>query len=64
LILPSELRLSWKLSHDGKRLGLRLVNSKVIPNENKDSESIQKLLEKHLQNPELLGDEEQFTKEK
>ena len=56
--------LTWKLSDDGKRLGLRVVNSKVIPNENKDSETIQKLLEKNLQNPELLRDEEPFTKEK
>ena len=54
----------WKLSADGKRLGLRLVNNKVIPNDNKDSESIQKLVEKNLQNPELLGDETQFSKEK
>ena len=56
--------LTWKLSDDGKRLGLRVVNNKVIPNENKDPESIQKLLEKNLQNPELLGDETQFSKEK
>ena len=54
----------WKLSDDGKRLGLRLVNNKVIPNDNKDSETIQKLVEKNLQNPELLGDETQFSKEK
>jgi hypothetical protein len=56
--------LTWKLSDDGKQLGLRVVNNKVIPKENKDSESIQKLLEKNLKNPELLGDEAQFTKEK
>ncbi|MEO8427766.1 MAG: hypothetical protein ABI651_11715 [Verrucomicrobiota bacterium] len=56
--------LAWKLSDDGKRLGLRVVNNKVIPNENKDSESIQKLVEKNLQNPELLGEETQFSKEK
>jgi len=56
--------LTWKLSDDGKRLGLRVVNTKVIPNENKDSETIQKLVEKNLQNPELLGDETQFGKEK
>jgi hypothetical protein len=54
----------WKLSDDGKRLGLRLVNNKVISNDNKDSETIQKLVEKNLQNPELLGDETQFSKEK
>ena len=56
--------LTWKLSDDGKRLGLRVVNTKVIPNENKDSETIQKLVEKNLQNPALLGDETQFSKEK
>jgi hypothetical protein len=56
--------LTWKLSDDGKRLGLRVVNTKVIPNENKDSDNIQKLVEKNLQNPELLGDETQFSKEK
>ena len=56
--------LTWKLSEDGKRLGLRVVNTKVIPNDNKDSESIQKLVEKNLQNPELLGDETLFNKEK
>jgi len=56
--------VSWKLSEDGKRLGLKVVSDKVIPKETKDSASVQKILEKNLQNPELLGDEEQFTKEK
>ena len=56
--------LTWKLSDDGKRLGLRVVNTKVIPNEIKDSAGIQKLLEKNLQNSELLEEEAEFTKEK
>ncbi|MEO8427423.1 MAG: hypothetical protein ABI651_09955 [Verrucomicrobiota bacterium] len=56
--------LTWMLSDDGKRLGLRVVNNKIIPNENKDSETIQKLIEKNLQSPELLGEETQFNKEK
>ena len=56
--------LTWKLSDDGKRLGLRVVSTKLIPNEIKDSAGIQKLLEKNLQNSELLEDEAQFTKEK
>jgi hypothetical protein len=56
--------VSWKLSEDGKRLGLRVVSDKVIPKDTKDSASVQKLLEKNLQNPELLEDEGQFTKEK
>ena len=56
--------LTWKLSEDGKRLGLRVVSDKVIPKDTKDSASVQKLLEKNLQNSELLEDETQFTKEK
>ena len=56
--------LTWKLSDDGKRLGLRVVNTKVIPFQIKDSARIQKLLEQNLQNSELLEEEGQFTKEK
>jgi hypothetical protein len=55
--------LTWKLSDDGKRLGLRVVNAEVIPKEIKDSAAMQKLLEKNLQNPKLLEDEAQFTRE-
>ncbi len=56
--------LTYKLSDDGKRLDLRVVNTKVIPKETKDSVSVQNLLKKNLQNSELFGDEAQFTKEK
>lgn len=56
--------LTWKLSEDGKLLGLRVVSNKVIPKESKDSASVQKLLEKNLQNAELLENETQFTKAK
>lgn len=56
--------MTWKLSDDGKWLGLRVVSDKIIPKENKDSASIQKLLEENLQNPALLGDEVHFIKEK
>lgn len=56
--------LTWKLSEDGTQLGLRVVNNQVIPKESKDSAGVQKLLEKNLQNAELLGDETQFTKAK
>ena len=52
------------MSEEGKRLGLRVVSDKVIPKETKDSESVQKLLKKNLENPELFGDETQFTREK
>ena len=54
----------WKLSDDDKALSLRSVNSKVIPKENKDSASIVGLLKNNLQNPELLGETIQFSKEK
>jgi hypothetical protein len=54
----------WKLSNDGKGLSLRSVNSKVIPKENKDSARVEELLKKNLQNPELLGEAIQFTREK
>jgi len=54
--------LTWKLSEDGKRLSLRVVNDKVIPIKTKGSASVQKLLKKNLQNPDLLEHETQFTK--
>ncbi len=54
----------WKLSNDGKGLSLRSVNSKVIPKETKDSARVEELLKKNLQNPKLLGETIQFTKEK
>ena len=55
---------TWNLSPDGKQLTLRLVNDKVIPDDVKDSASVQKLLEKNLQNPNLFKEEALFTKEK
>lgn len=58
------LYLTYKLSDDGQRLDLRVVNTKVIPKETKDSVRVQKLLKKNLQNSELFGDEGQFAKEK
>ena len=56
--------LTYKVSNDGRRLDLRVVNTKVIPKETNDSVSVQKLLKKNLQNSELFGDEGQFAKEK
>jgi len=53
----------WKLSDDGKRLSLRSVN-KVIPKETKDSATVAALLTKNAHNPELLGEEIEFRKEK
>jgi hypothetical protein len=53
----------WKLSNDGKGLTLRSVN-KVIPKETKDSAAVAALLTKNARNPELLGEEIEFRKEK
>src|SRR6266571_7716154 len=60
---PSYAYSAWKLSGDGRLVG-RGVSDKVIPDETKDSASVQKLLEKNLQNPALFEDEAQFTKDK
>jgi hypothetical protein len=54
----------WKLSDDGKRLSLRSVQSKVVPKEQKDSPTVAELLKEKAKNPELLGEEIEFKKEK
>jgi len=54
----------WKLSNDGKNLSLRSVSEKVIPKGTKDSATIVALLTKNAGNPELLGEEIEFKKEK
>jgi len=54
----------WKLSDDGKNLRLRSVNDKVIPKESKDSTAIVALLTKNAGNPELFGEQIEFSKEK
>ena len=53
----------WKLSDDGKNLSLRSVN-KLIPKETKDSATVAALLTKNVRNPELFGEEIEFSKEK
>ena len=54
----------WKLSDDGRNLRLRNVNDKVVPRETKDSASVVALLTKNATNPELVGEEIEFRKEK
>jgi len=49
----------WTLSDDGKRLSLRCVNSKG----DRDSATVTVLLTKNARNPELFGEEIEFTKE-
>ena len=54
----------WKLSDDGKHLSLRNVSDKVIPKETKDSAAIVALLKKNARNPDLFGEEIEFSREK
>jgi len=54
----------WKLSDDGKSLRLRNINDKVVPKETKDSARVVALLAKNAGNPELFGEEIEFSKEK
>lgn len=54
----------WKLSDDGKHLTLRSVSDKVISKETKDSATVVALLTKNASNPELLGEQIEFRKEK
>jgi hypothetical protein len=54
----------WKLYDDDKRLSLRNVNRKVIPNETRDSATVAALLTKNARNPELFGEQIEFRKEK
>lgn len=54
----------WKLSDDGKSLRLRNVNDKVIPKETKNSAAVVALFKKNASNPELFGEEIEFSKKK
>jgi len=60
---PKYFFWNWKSSEDGT-LHLRVVNDKLVPDETKDSASVQKLLEKNLQNSDLLGEDNPYTKDK
>ncbi len=55
--------LTYRVSDDGTKMYLRLVNDELVPNETGDVISIQKLLQKNLENPEMFRKEDEFTKE-
>ena len=54
---------SWKLADDGTLHG-RAVNDKIIPDTTSSPAKVQKLLRANLKNPELLGEEIVFVKDK
>lgn len=56
--------LAYRMSDDGTKLYLRLVNKEVIPENARTLQTVQSLLKANLQEPELFLREEVFTKEK
>ena len=52
--------LSYELEDNDKRLILKVVGTKLVPKEVKDSAQVQELLKKNLKNPDLFGDEPQL----
>jgi hypothetical protein len=55
--------LTWKLSADGKVLSLRVVASKVIPDELKTSKAVQKALKENASNPALFEEEFKYNRQ-
>ncbi len=53
---------SWEMRADGTLIG-RTVNDKIVPDETKDSATVQQLLKKNLTNPKLFGKPMKFTRE-
>ena len=60
---PQYAYWTWKLSDDGVLI-VRNVNDKVVPDDTKDSTSVQKLLNENLKNPALFEGEMELTKDK
>ncbi len=56
--------VTYRLSEDGQRLYVRVVNNKVIPKTTKTSGAVQKLLKANLRNSELFDEETEFVREK
>ncbi len=58
------LYLTYTISADGERLVIRIVSTKIIPVETKDSATVQRLLKDNLQKPALFEEEDEYTKKK
>lgn len=54
----------WQLSADGTQLSLKGVSNKIVSEETKGREALQKLIKANLANPKLYGDEIRFTRKK
>jgi hypothetical protein len=55
--------VSYRLSPDGNKIFLKMVNADVIPDDERDIAGIQRLLSKNLENPLLFHSEEEFHKQ-
>jgi hypothetical protein len=56
--------LTWALSPDGDQLTVHTVSVKVVPEETKGRDALQKLVKANLANPALLSDPLVFTRKK
>jgi hypothetical protein len=55
--------LGYALSEDGRRLTLRVVNDKLIPDETSDSGTAQQLFALHAGNPGLFAGEHAYVRQ-
>jgi hypothetical protein len=53
---------AWQLSADGDHLSLKGVSNKVVPEDTQTRAAAQRLIKANLANPNLYGDELQFTR--
>ncbi len=58
------LYMTYQVSADGTKLGLKSVNTKVIPGTTKGQAALQELIKQNLANPKLFGDEVLYTRKK
>ncbi|HKY26759.1 MAG TPA: hypothetical protein VJM12_02310 [Pyrinomonadaceae bacterium] len=54
--------LIYRVSEDGTKLYLRLVNDEILRGQTSSTKVVQKVLKQNLQNPALLHHEDEFTK--
>jgi hypothetical protein len=57
------LYVAWSLPEDGKRLTLRSVSTDVIPPATKSRAAIVKLIAQNRENPKLLGEAGEYTRD-
>jgi hypothetical protein len=58
------LYMTYQVSADGTKLGLKSVNTKVIPETTKGQAALQELIKQNLANPKLFDDEVLYTRKK